>query len=285
MEIVEVIDESREKAIARETFWIQDYAKQGAPLLNNHHHRGLRLRRGETEAIVTNAWDTYIIENVFEQHVLGYHPGSEPLPNFSRTPRFQQGWEGSNWLRTHGSLFWLWGTDEMSKYYKKYPCLHNFTYAVWASLGLLPLEEALIHRLLRKELNFEEIQPNDILLWESGHQYTGYIVSALYREGRQQYQARVFQHALVSLAQLGIRFEKLYIDVSMNQLAVPGYGYSVLTPSQQKGSYLLRLAKEHYFTPEPTLSQSAWVTYPGQHSLSLAIQAYQKQISLIQQEQ
>lgn len=265
MEIIEIIDDLREVALARETFWIKDYAQQGAPLLNNHHHSSnLPVQRSKAGAISENWVQTFTLQYRLEREI-EYTDwsslGSIEMPTYTRVSH--------NWLKSHDSLYWLWGSytrRSSSEQYKN----------IWSSLGMFPLDEAFIQSFIRTEVGTYDIQSKVILPWESGHHYSCLVVSALYRKGKQQYQANVFQHALVSLASRGIFIDKIYVDVSYDGYLKSDEGGQ----AAPDGMYLTRLAKENYFTPAPTLSPTAWITYPGKHSLSRAIQAYQKQVYL-----
>lgn len=274
MEIIEVIDGERAEALAREAYWIKYYTSQGAPLLNyqhQQHYHEARLRHGKAGAIIKNALFTHYYEQFLERTIEGWDWGRLRLSEEPTYPRAKLEWSAVF------SPYWLWGDVVGPKRYERYAPSERPEYweGTWASIGLLPLDEAYIHRLLRRDVLASDIQASDILSWTPGQHYTCYVVSALYRRGKERHQADVFRHALVSLASLGVFLDKLYVDVRFDSHDEKGQ----VVPD---GMYLTRLVKEQYFSPEPSLSPSTWVVYPEQPSLSPAIQAYRERAGLMQ---
>jgi predicted DNA-binding transcriptional regulator AlpA len=53
--------------------------------------------------------------------------------------------------------------------------------SIWGALTVMPLREEMIYRLLRGEMREVDIRADDILTYEDGHSYLGYVASAIIR--------------------------------------------------------------------------------------------------------
>ncbi len=67
---------------------------------------------------------------------------------------------------------------------------------IWGALTIMPLEEATIFKLLRGEIEERDITPDDILLYEDGKQYNGYVASATVKPEHRNYLRSLIQEML-----------------------------------------------------------------------------------------
>jgi hypothetical protein len=246
-EILETVRGGLKQARLQEKIWIRHYAAmEKAPLVNVHHRRVL-----DTDIHYSiQPMDMYMKGAVIyclELEMYGF-PEIEVAADSWLTdfPR-----RTASWFNKNRDVYWFagWCHDPLR------------AGDAWASLGILPLKEDVILRLLRGEIVRHDIQAEDVLPYEVGHSYTCYISSAAYRVGKQVYLAQAFQHVLVYLCSQGIWINKLYASAPYDTNE---------TPMQ----YLVR---EHFFKSVPILGQNAWVLSLQDLNPSPAIQAYQKE--------
>ncbi len=105
-----------------------------------------------------------------------------------------------SWLEKNDHVYWLLSNPQNRK-------------DIWATLGVLPLDEQLIFKLLKGELSPKDIKPNDILTYELGREYTCYVVSATSKgqDFLNQMMQHIFSYWHVSSP---IRISKLYASSS-----------------------------------------------------------------------
>jgi|SRR5579859_818170 len=245
--ILETVYEGLKRAKQREKFWIQHYAMQQAPLVNVHHYHPTSDPAAQHTVKKMDLYGKGAIVYCLE---LETH-------SFPKIPVQRGSWlwdfpriTGS-WLKKNDNVYWCSGQ------------IHDPPQAndAWTSLGILPLEETLILRLLRGEIARHDIRAEDILPYEAGHSYTCYIPSVAYRMGKQTYLTQAFQHALVHLCLHGFWINKLYASAPYDTNETP----------------MQHFVREHFFKSMPVLGQSAWMLSLQETSPSPAIQAYQNE--------
>lgn len=236
--ILETVYDGLEAAKRREKYWIQHYLVQQIPLANKQHTRSPSNR--ETEGFVQEI-DLYgkgALICLLEWEVYG----DEATRWFQRTV--------GSWVERNSMIYWF--VNQPSEFLPS-----SFA---WASLGILPLEESLIFRLLRGEISRDDIRAEDVLCYEAGHSYTCYIPSVAYKQGKQQHLTQLLQHALVDLYSHGYLIDKLYASAPYDTSETP----------------MQKFIREHLFRAAPDLGQGAWVLSLNDANPSPAIQAYQQ---------
>jgi hypothetical protein len=141
-----------------------------------------------------------------------------------------------SWIEENGWAYWFL-SNPLSKE------------DIWASLGLLPLKEETIFRLLRNEIKLQDVTAADILSYDpSVDSYSCYLFVTSKPEHANTHVdslVQIFQKVLTFLCEKSpsIRMKKVYLSVP--------YGVEV-TPSRL-------MIKDYYFSPLYHLNQSAWV--------------------------
>ena len=187
------------------------------------------------------------------------HP--EDLPALYYMESIQLGWQQAitptailSWLNKNDHVYWMQYDPENR---------HNVN-GVRAVLGVLPVREELIHRLLRRELSPSQITPDDVLAYEPGQKYTCYITSTTALPGQQAALRQMLQYLLAYWCEQSIQVERLY----------------ALSPETTEETPLMRLAADCYFSPLEEFSNDdgsmAWSLRFGRFNPSLFIQEYQK---------
>ena len=115
---------------------------------------------------------------------------------------------------------------------------------IWGALTIMPLPEALIHRLLKHEIHERDIRPDDVLTYEPDHVYDGYVASVIIRP---QYQLH-----LRSLIQSMLDFWcQQYPVIRLRRL------YAFGATSQGR-----RFIHHLFFSPRYDLGSNAWELDP-----------------------
>ena len=146
-----------------------------------------------------------------------------------------------SWIR-EGASFW---------------CLYNAENPkdIVALLGILPLTEEQILRLLRQEISLQDIQPANIR--PSSHTY--YIISAAKPENVDSL-SRLMEHMLSYWCEKDISASAVYTEVQESMHENP----------------LIYMVKEKFFAPRPDIGQSVWCLAFVNYNPSPAIQQYKK---------
>ncbi len=126
---------------------------------------------------------------------------------------------------------------------------------VIALLGILPLAEDQILRILRKEVSLQDSQTSSIL--SSSHTY--YMISAAKPE-RAASLSRLMNHILLHWCEKNIPAQAVYAEVQKSINENP----------------LIYLIKENFFAPRPDIGQSVWWLDFDNYNPSTAVQQYQK---------
>lgn len=113
---------------------------------------------------------------------------------------------------------------------------------VWAVLGLLPLKEEFILKLLQGEISVKDIPDNAVLTYNRGCSYDCYIVSTTSIQDRQKAIIPLLQRALEYWRKHHIIVSRIYMNVPEIDLEEIFEHRSTLTPSHL-------LAKEFFFVP------------------------------------
>lgn len=129
---------------------------------------------------------------------------------------------------------------------------------IWGVLTVMPLPLPLIYRLLKHEISEREITPDDILLYEPGHTYQGYVASAIIRPEHRAHFRMLVQSFLSFLCEQypSIRLERIF-------------GYA----STDEGFDLMR---QLLFSPRYDLGEDAFELDPMRRTHSRLIRAFQE---------
>src|SRR5713226_1562945 len=128
-----------------------------------------------------------------------------------------------SWLNKNDHVYWMQYDQENRR---------NVN-GVWAVLGILPLREELINRLLRKELTPSQITSDDVLVYEPSQKYSCYITSTTALPDRQAAIRQLLQYLLAYWCERSIQVERLYASGSETTSETP----------------LMRLVSECFFAP------------------------------------
>lgn len=189
------------------------------------------------------------------------YPDDLPAMGFMETQ--QLGWEVAipanvilSWLKKNGHLYWM----------QYNPKNRRGLDGVLAVLGVLPLNEELIHKVLKGEIQAKQIMPDDILVYEPGKTYTCLIASTTALPGYESATRLLLQHVLAYWCENSINVSHLYALGSENLEATP----------------LMRLIAESFFSPIETTDRSSttlWDLRFKRYNPSSFVQEYQKCIS------
>jgi len=126
---------------------------------------------------------------------------------------------------------------------------------VIALLGILPLAEDQILRLLRKEISLQDIQASDVTPSSQAH----YMMSAAKPESTDSL-SRLMNHVFSYWCEKNISTLAIYAEVQKSI----------------NGNPLIYMIKEHFFAPRPDIGQSVWCLDFDNYNPSTAVQQYQK---------
>lgn len=129
---------------------------------------------------------------------------------------------------------------------------------IWGALTVMPLKEETILRLLRDEMKEKEITPADILTYEPGQRYYGYIASATVRPEHRQHLRKLIRSMLEFWCDQ-------YPDVQLIKL----YAYA----ASEDG---LGLIKHLFFSPRYDLGDNCFELDPHRYNPSPLVQGFQE---------
>lgn len=132
---------------------------------------------------------------------------------------------------------------------------------VWGALTIMPLKEEVILRILRKEMADEDITKNDILVYEPGKEYMGYVGATIIRPEYRNHFRRLIKDTL-----------DFWIDQYPQIKLAKLYAYA----ASEEG---LGLIKHLYFSPRYDLSDNAYELDLYKFNPSWLIQAFQHGIN------
>jgi len=159
-----------------------------------------------------------------------------------------------SWLKKNEHLYWM----------RYNPKNRRGLDGVLAVLGVLPLREELIQRLLRGELSPSQITADEILTYEPGQTYTCLVVSTTALPEYQTSARLLLQHALAYWCENSIRVTQLF----------------ALGEMTREGTSTMWLVSESFFAPWMLSDQPsgpmAWSLLFDRFNPSLFVQEYQK---------
>lgn len=129
---------------------------------------------------------------------------------------------------------------------------------IWGGITIMPMEEEVIFRLLRDEMQEREIRPEHILTYESGKKYYGYIASATVKETHKAH----FRKLVMSVMAYWCEH---YPDIQLIKL----YAYS----ASEKGLDLIRYL---FFSPRYDLGENAFELDPYRRNPSKLVKHFQQ---------
>jgi hypothetical protein len=129
---------------------------------------------------------------------------------------------------------------------------------IWGAITILPMKEETIFRLLRQEMEERSITPDDILTYEAGNTYYGYIASAIIRP---EYRAH-FRELIQSIFDYWC---EQYPEVKLQKL----YAFALSDEGWD-------LVKHLFFSPRYDLSDTAFELNPNQRNPSRLITSFQR---------
>lgn len=129
---------------------------------------------------------------------------------------------------------------------------------IWGAITIMPMHEEIIFKILRDELREKDIRPDDILTYEEGEKYYGYIPSAMIKQEHSQH----FRKLLESIFDFWC--EK-YPHIQLIKL----YAFA----SSDQG---LDLMHHLFFSPRYDLGENAFELDPYRRNPSKLIKRFQK---------
>ena len=129
---------------------------------------------------------------------------------------------------------------------------------IWGALTVMPLPEPTIHKLLQGALEERDITPADILTYEDGKQYYGYVASAAIRPEYRQHFGQLVKSMLDFWCEQ-------YPHVKLTKL----YAYA----ASEEG---LGMIKHLFFSPRYDVGENAFELDPYRYNPSRLIQRFQE---------
>lgn len=165
-----------------------------------------------------------------------------------------------SWLNKNDHIYWMQFEKDRRR----------MVDGVWSVLGVLPLHEDVIRRLLTNEISPNQITSNDVLVYEPGQRYSCYITSTTALPGHEGAIRQLLQYLLAYWCEKSIQVDRLY-------------GFAPETVSETP---FMRLVSECFFSPleqyEGKGGLGAWSLRFKRYNPSLFIQEYQKCIQRLQ---
>lgn len=83
---------------------------------------------------------------------------------------------------------------------------------IWGAITIIPMEEHIIHQILRDEILERDILPRDILTYKKGQSYYGYIPSSMIRSERRHHFRKLIKSVFDYWCEQypDVQFKKLY---------------------------------------------------------------------------
>ena len=129
---------------------------------------------------------------------------------------------------------------------------------IWGEITIMPMEEEMIFRLLRKEMQKRDIRPEYIQLYEPGKDYYGYVASATVRPEYRDHFRKLIQSVLAHWCEQypSIQFAKLYTYAGSDED--------------------LDLVKRLFFSPRYDIGENAFELNPYRRNPSRLLKAFQE---------
>ncbi len=190
------------------------------------------------------------------------YPDDLPALGFMETQ--QLGWEQAipaniilSWLNKNEHLYWM----------QYNPRNRRGLDGILAVLGVLPLHEDLIQKILRGEILAKQIKAEDILVYEPNRTYSCLITSTTALPSYQSSTRQLLQHLLAYWCENSIDVSHLY----------------ALGPENLEDTSLMRLVIESFFSPlenpKHPNSSTIWDLRFSRYNPSLYVKEYQKCIA------
>jgi hypothetical protein len=142
---------------------------------------------------------------------------------------------------------------------------------IWGCITLLPMEDETIYALLRGDLSEQQIEPEHILAYESGKEYSCYVTSCVIKSERRSSFRLLFNSVTDYWCNRPeVRIRKLY------GFAVGAPEESLEGDAAAEENDGLRLIKKLYFSPRYDIGDNAWELDLERYNPSLLIQHYQR---------
>lgn len=192
------------------------------------------------------------------------------------TPTIEHGIGATDWCKESDlpyllafdlEMYGIENTVDISithKWWKKNPnaCLVLFNSQdrreVWGGITIMPMEEETILKLLRGDIEERDITADDILAYEPGKQYYGYIASAVVKP----------EHRASFVKLIWTVFDfwcDNYPDIQIKKLyayAISDHGYDLI--------------KKLFFSPRYDIGENAYELEPFRRNPSRLLQAFQQ---------
>src|SRR6266446_4672961 len=143
------------------------------------------------------------------------------------------------------SVIWSWQVQNDHVYWLLHnPASRKEGKDIWGTLGVLPLNEEMLFRVLRGEMRIQDIPAPEIPPYQSGQTYTCLIVSANVRSEKRAHFYQLLQSLLHYWSETSLHIEKLY----------------AFAPLSLEETFPLRWVRELGFMLRPDIAgpQSVW---------------------------
>lgn len=134
---------------------------------------------------------------------------------------------------------------------------------IWGLLSIIPMEEDIIFRLLRGEMQEKEIAPDHVLKYEPGHTYSCYVAAASMRADKRAYFGRLL-HSVMQF------WYEQYPDIQIRTLYA-----SALDGDEGEG---IRLIRKLFFAPRYDIGENAWELRLDRYNPSPVVQQFQRSL-------
>jgi hypothetical protein len=132
---------------------------------------------------------------------------------------------------------------------------------IWGLLSIIPMEEEIIFKLLRGEMEEKEIRAEHVLTYEPGHSYSCYVAAASLRPERKKYFGLLLHRVMDYWCEQ-------YPDIQIKKL----YAFAL---DEDEGDGW-RLIKKLYFAPRYDISENAWELRLDRKNPSPILQRFQQ---------
>ena len=127
---------------------------------------------------------------------------------------------------------------------------------VWGAVTVMPLREEVLFRLLRHEMEERDIRPEDILVYEEGHDYSCYVASLVIRPEHRVHLRKLLQSIFDFWCDLypKVQISRLYADVT-NESGMHAIHHLFFSPRYDLGETVYELRPLRAGNPSSLISQ------------------------------
>lgn len=127
---------------------------------------------------------------------------------------------------------------------------------VWGAVTVMPLREEVLFRLLRHEMEMRDIKPEDILLYEEGHEYSCFVGSLLIRPEHRNHLRKLLKSVFDYWCDLypTIQISQLYADVT-SESGMHAIHHLFFSPRYDLGEKIFELRPLRAGNPSSLVSQ------------------------------